>query len=101
MTAYALLYPGALLTWIPLGLGFFTGRPSRKTAALLAALGWTMYGTASYMIGAWLNVLIAAGLGAGCLWLWWNDGGGDDTKRRLKRWARKFTPVRRTAPQGA
>ncbi|MGN6162572.1 MAG: hypothetical protein ACTHOG_12840 [Marmoricola sp.] len=33
------------------------------------------------------------------VWMWWKGGGGDDTKRRLKKWARKFTPVRRTAPQ--
>lgn len=33
------------------------------------------------------------------LWVWWNGGGGDNTKKRLKKWARKFTPVRRTAPQ--
>lgn len=31
-------------------------------------------------------------------WLWWRDGGGDDTKRRLRRRARKFEGVRRTAP---
>jgi hypothetical protein len=32
------------------------------------------------------------------VWLWWRDGGGDDTKRRLRRWARKCEGVRRTAP---
>lgn len=31
-------------------------------------------------------------------YMWWRDGGGDDTKRRLRRWARKFHGVRRTAP---
>lgn len=31
-------------------------------------------------------------------WLWWNSGGGDSTKRRLKSWARRFRGVRRTAP---
>jgi hypothetical protein len=34
-------------------------------------------------------------------WRWWHGGGGDDMKRRLRRWARRFTPVRRTAPAGA
>ena len=34
-------------------------------------------------------------------WSWWNGGGGDDTKRRLRRWVRKFEGVRRTAPVGA
>lgn len=37
---------------------------------------------------------------AGFAWGWWNGGGGDDTRKRLRRWARKFDPVRRTAPQG-
>ncbi|MFF8409015.1 hypothetical protein [Streptomyces omiyaensis] len=40
----------------------------------------------------------SAGLAAAAAWLWWRHGGGDDTKRRLRRWARAFTPVRRTAP---
>ena len=31
-------------------------------------------------------------------WQWWKGGGGDDTKRRLRRLARKFIPARRTAP---
>jgi hypothetical protein len=34
------------------------------------------------------------------LWVWWTKGGGGDrTKKRLKKWARKFQGVRRTAPQ--
>jgi len=33
------------------------------------------------------------------LWVWWNGGGGDKTKKRLKKLARKFSPVRRAAPQ--
>lgn len=36
--------------------------------------------------------------GAYYLYTWWNGGGGDKTKKRLKKWARKFSPVRRTAP---
>lgn len=42
--------------------------------------------------------------GGVCAWYahrWWNGGGGDDTKRRLRSLGRRFTPVRRTAPQGA
>lgn len=31
-------------------------------------------------------------------WIWWNKGGGDDTKRRLRDALKKFSPVRRTAP---
>lgn len=32
------------------------------------------------------------------LWVWWNQGGGDDTKKRLRKLKKKFTPVRRMAP---
>jgi hypothetical protein len=42
--------------------------------------------------------LLDAAFGAYWAWVWWNAGGGDDTKRRLRKLARKFTPVRRTAP---
>jgi hypothetical protein len=47
----------------------------------------------------------AAGFLAGALalslWSWWNAGGGDGTKRRLRSWGRKFRGVRRTAPVGS
>lgn len=35
------------------------------------------------------------------LWMWWKSGGGDDTKRRLRKLGRAFTGVRRTAPAAA
>lgn len=41
---------------------------------------------------------IDAAFWAYCAWKWWNSGGGDDTKRRLRKLNEKFTPVRRTAP---
>ncbi|MGW1870431.1 hypothetical protein ACWCPS_33415 [Streptomyces mauvecolor] len=31
-------------------------------------------------------------------WRWWQNGGGDDTKRRLRALTRRFKPVRRAAP---
>lgn len=36
-----------------------------------------------------------------CLYGWWKNGGGDDTKRRLRKLRKKFQPTRRTAPQSA
>ncbi|PWI16044.1 hypothetical protein DI272_19125 [Streptomyces sp. Act143] len=39
-----------------------------------------------------------AGFAALFAWVWWNRGGGDGPRRRLRRWARKFHGVRRTAP---
>lgn len=44
---------------------------------------------------------IAAGGFALSAWAWWHDGGGNDTKRRLRRLARRFRGVRRTAPSAA
>jgi len=35
------------------------------------------------------------------IWLWWRSGGGDDTKRRLRKLGQAFTGVRRTAPAAA
>lgn len=32
------------------------------------------------------------------LWLWWRNGGGDGTKRRLKKLKERFEGTRRTAP---
>lgn len=57
--------------------------------------------TGGITMGSNLTAGIAAGSLALTLWLWWHSGGGDGTKRRLKRWARKFEGVRRTAPAAA
>jgi hypothetical protein len=81
------------------------------TAFLLGRTGWrTLHGgnaaaNALVLLG---NVIhgsttlasISAAVMALSLWQWWNSGGGDDTKRRLRKWARKFQGVRRTAPAG-
>lgn len=42
---------------------------------------------------------LSAGCTALCAYLWWRDGGGDGTRRRLRSLRRKFSGVRRTAPQ--
>lgn len=41
---------------------------------------------------------IEAGLFASAAWSWWHRGGGDGTRRRLRRLAARFQGVRRTAP---
>ena len=52
-------------------------------------------------VAGWTTVLyMQAGGAALFAWLWWNSGGGDGTRRRLKSWASRFQGVRRTAPQG-
>lgn len=49
----------------------------------------------------YLWALIDAAGSAYFAWHWWNGGGGNDTKRRLREWGRKFQGVRRTAPSAA
>lgn len=41
-----------------------------------------------------------AGAAAFFIWSWWNSGGGDGTRRRLRKSARTFRGIRRTAPVG-
>jgi general stress protein CsbA len=77
--------------------GRMTSKQYNGWTAVLAAVCCAV----SAMVGWTSNVYLTAGVAAWCAWLWWNDGGGDDTKRRLKRWAGRFQGVRRTAPQGA
>jgi CHASE2 domain-containing sensor protein len=57
---------------------------------LIAAILTGRTGLASYLAGAF----------ALSVWMWWNSGGGDGTKRRLRSLDRKFQGVRRTAPAG-
>jgi hypothetical protein len=81
-------------------------------AFLLGRIGWrTLHGgdaAANALIllgnvidGSTTLASASAAVMALSLWHWWNSGGGDDTKRRLRKWARGFRPVRRTAPAGA
>lgn len=44
---------------------------------------------------------VSAATTAAYAWLWWNGGGGDNTKRRFREFKRKFSGVRRTAPNMA
>lgn len=70
------------------------------------ACGWFAYTQGAFlitdMIGheRWFGVWNAMWL-AYYIWVWWNGGGGGKTRKRLKKWAKSFTPVRRTAPQSA
>lgn len=78
-----------------------TGRISRRTFYALIAASNGVALTASVANHDQGPASINAASMAISAWLWWQDGGGDDTKRRLRRWARKFQGVRRTAPVGA
>lgn len=53
---------------------------------------WQQRGMITYFDAGWTAMH---------LWLWWTNGGDDDTKRRLRSLKRAFSPVRRTAPSAA
>ncbi|MFD7957004.1 hypothetical protein ACFV4X_26365 [Streptomyces ardesiacus] len=72
---------------VPTALGLFA------VAYAIGAVGHMVNGS---LVGASWD----AGFAAVFAWLWWNRGGGDGTRRRLRRWARTFRGVRRTAPAG-
>jgi hypothetical protein len=68
----------------------------------------TFYGLGSAAMGLFLlkdtvlvpdtvDSLIAAVFLGIFLHLWWINGGGDNTKKRLRKWAKKFEGRRRTA----
>lgn len=89
------LYASAVL---PLMLLFLAQRiTTRQFSGAMAILD-----TISAIVCAaagWTSVLYQDVAGAALFgWMWWNSGGGDDTKRRLKSWAGRFEGVRRTAP---
>jgi phosphatidylserine synthase len=70
----------------------------RKTFKWMAASGVLVT-----MGDAILHHTVLAGIAAAAtaisIYWWWHGGGGDGTKKRLRSALRKFTPVRRTAPQ--
>lgn len=69
------------------------------------ASGWCAVGYVLHLTGLGLEDaglvyrVIDMILGAGFAVHWWHGGGGDGTRRRLRRAAEMFRPVRRTAPQ--
>jgi len=48
--------------------------------------------------GRFGSAVVSGTIGAWFALSWWRGGGGDDTKRRLRKLREKFTPARRTAP---
>lgn len=64
----------------------------------LAAIANGLMAASDAFDGARVGACCASAVCAYAAWRWWNSGGGDGTKRRLKSWARRFRGVRRTAP---
>lgn len=82
-------------------LADLTRRTARTTVYALMSAGATLAFFASAALGhRTLAVFFAVSAGL-FAWLWWHSGGGDGTKRRLRRLAGRFHSVRRTAPAGA
>lgn len=79
-----------------------SGRAGRNTWNAVGAgsmLWWTAADVLGHAGEIW--IMCDAAIFAWFAYRWWTGGGGDDTKKRLRRWVRKWSPVRRTAPQGA
>jgi hypothetical protein len=77
------------------------GLIDRKTDGALMAL----CGTAQLPFDFEAHIPINTGMSAMAIalgiWNWWNGGGGDDTKRKLRKFKNAFEGVRRTAPAAA
>lgn len=64
---------------------------------------WYMIGNGLAMVGETLNhdrwgLVISTVLFALWAWVWWNSGGGDGTRRRLRELRKRFEGTRRAAP---
>ncbi|MFJ4418241.1 hypothetical protein [Streptomyces sp. NPDC088925] len=75
-----------------------THRVQEYAARGLLALGCGASTLAGALNGGSIWTYLNAALTAWHAYAWWTGGGGDNTRRRLRETARRFTPVRRTAP---
>lgn len=64
----------------------------------LAAICFAVSSVLAGLVNRHFNAYLSAAVAATSAFLWWHNGGGDGTKRRLKSWASRFQGVRRTAP---
>jgi hypothetical protein len=98
--------------YVPL---FTTGMGIVVLALACRMIGWisvtTTYGllavsqiavcVAGFVTGNTVAVSISGAAAGYLAWQWWNGGGGDKTKRRIRQFAGQFNGVRRTAPVGS
>jgi hypothetical protein len=73
------------------------GQRMRTAAAFFVAGGVFVEAACLVTRDELVGIFSAPGTGYWA-WIWWNSGGGDGTKRRLKAFRRRFKGVRRTAP---
>lgn len=100
MLVMALLVSSNLLLCLG-ALTYHKGLIAKRDLLGVAALATVPSIVAFCLDGITYMASAFAALGAVNAWIWWHGGGGDDTKRRLKSWARRFQGVRRTAPSRA
>lgn len=88
---------GSILLWHLLG-GDKPGiaKYALRIAACMYVSGWAFFAEGDYFFA-----FFEAFVGSIYLIIWWHSGGGDNTKRRLKKFKEKFVGQRRTAPQTA
>jgi ABC-type dipeptide/oligopeptide/nickel transport system permease component len=96
--AFALAGWGFLL---PALVGVSSGRLSNTHFNGWAVIANVLFGISSALNGMPFFVCFHAAVAAWSAWIWWNGGGGDGTRRRLRSWGRRFQGVRRTAPSHA
>lgn len=103
----SIIWSGVIIQWMAFTLCgviiilALLGRVTYKAASLVIAMIWAIYTVVDVMTGQHIASYIDAVMCVGYLYKWWKHGGGDDTKRRLRRLKEAFKPVRRTAPAAA
>ncbi|CQR59235.1 hypothetical protein [Streptomyces leeuwenhoekii] len=95
--SFALLISSNFIVW-PALLAAMFGRITRTQSSGIVAIGCIPSIVAFVLDGTTSSASVFAALGAINAWIWWQGGGGDGTRRRLKSWGRRFQGVRRTAP---
>ena len=94
-----------LLTGIGMAIWFAAvfarafGRIAYHQASGFYAAAYGLWSLNDIRIGAHIAAVVSAAMCAFFAYGWWRGGGGDGTKRRLRALRRKFSDVRRTAPQ--
>jgi hypothetical protein len=96
----ALSYASVVIIWAAL-FAYLTRRIKVLVMFGWDAVAWGLYTLVMVLRHETGGSCFVAGVTAVFAWLWWANGGGDDTKKRLRKIAKRFEPVRRTAPQGA
>jgi hypothetical protein len=82
-------------------LALFTHRITLRTYQGILAIANTLLAAGWAHRGSPLIAGVFAGLAALQAWLWWNGGGCNGTRRRLKTLRRRFVGTRRTPAHAA